>query len=238
MKAVDAAPPDPSQPPLDPDAAALRREVLLRDLEYWGECFWRNEESGERRVNFYITLVTSVMAALTGVWQLAKGSKATADADAVLRNVATPALLGLLIVGTITFLRMIRRNTITDEYKERAKAVRMLALGPRDFENLYNIPWKRRGSGVKVLDVLWTDGARSLFNGGLAVTVAALNSLVAGVLAGVRDPARALGTGAWAAAGVFLAQVIVSLAVELYQGARSRRRQEDRARRLGWPGQT
>src|ERR1044071_6029218 len=36
------------------------KDLLFADLEYFGECEWRNEESGEKRFNFFITLVTAV----------------------------------------------------------------------------------------------------------------------------------------------------------------------------------
>lgn len=42
-------------------------EFLLTEHKLIQESFWRNEESGEKRVNFFITLVTAVIAALVAL---------------------------------------------------------------------------------------------------------------------------------------------------------------------------
>jgi len=43
------------------------RAFLLAEHEHFGDSFWRNEETGEKRVNFLITLVTAVLAALVAL---------------------------------------------------------------------------------------------------------------------------------------------------------------------------
>ena len=43
------------------------KDLLLADYKYFGESFWKNEEIGETRVRFFITLVTAVLAALAAL---------------------------------------------------------------------------------------------------------------------------------------------------------------------------
>ncbi|MEW5719784.1 MAG: hypothetical protein AB1817_14230, partial [Chloroflexota bacterium] len=54
----------------DPEAQARRdktEEFMLAEYRYFADGFWRNEEAGERRVNFFITLVTAVISALVAL---------------------------------------------------------------------------------------------------------------------------------------------------------------------------
>ena len=39
-------------------------ELLLHDLDHFGESLWRNEETGEKRFDFFLTLVTAVAGGL------------------------------------------------------------------------------------------------------------------------------------------------------------------------------
>ena len=40
------------------------RDFLLNEHRYFAESFWKNEETGEKRVTFFITLITAVISAL------------------------------------------------------------------------------------------------------------------------------------------------------------------------------
>jgi hypothetical protein len=46
------------------EASAALRDLFLADLERLEESIWRNEEIGEKRVNFLVTFATAV----GGVW--------------------------------------------------------------------------------------------------------------------------------------------------------------------------
>jgi len=46
------------------DGAMDKQDFLLAEYQQYSEAFWRNEEAGERRVTFFITLATAVIAAL------------------------------------------------------------------------------------------------------------------------------------------------------------------------------
>lgn len=94
------------------------KDLLLADLEHFGESLWRNEELGEKRLTFFVTLVTAVSAGLTAL-------AAIEDvAFAEVRAAAGIALLVLLVLGLVTYLRMLKRNRVTDQYKARLRVIR------------------------------------------------------------------------------------------------------------------
>ena len=43
------------------------KELLLEELRYFSESFWRNEQVGETCVNYFVSLVTAVVAALVAL---------------------------------------------------------------------------------------------------------------------------------------------------------------------------
>lgn len=47
--------------------AEFTKEFLLSELRYLQETFWKNEAAGETRVNYFITLVTAVLAGLVAL---------------------------------------------------------------------------------------------------------------------------------------------------------------------------
>lgn len=87
---------------------SISKEFLLEEYGHFAGSFWRNEEVGEKRVNFFITLVTAVIAGL-----VALATKIKVD----VYPLAVFALIGLLFFGIVTLNRMIKRNQVTDEYK-------------------------------------------------------------------------------------------------------------------------
>lgn len=73
-------------------------DFLLVEYRNLADSFWRNEEAGERRVNFFITLVTAVLSALVAWATRGSGSRTDSDYAIVLF-----ALLALLALGSVTF---------------------------------------------------------------------------------------------------------------------------------------
>lgn len=137
-------------------------DFLLVEYRNLADSFWRNEEAGERRVNFFITLVTAVISALVA-WAT-RGSGVRTDFDYA---IVLFALLALLALGIVTFLRMLRRNQVTDSYKRAMDMIRAFFKEGderlRDYE-----PFKRTG--------------RKIGRGGLAEMVAVLNSVIGGAI--------------------------------------------------------
>ncbi|MCI0475582.1 MAG: hypothetical protein L0Y55_04995, partial [Anaerolineales bacterium] len=94
-------------------------EFLLAEYKNLADSFWRNEDAGERRVNFFITLVTAVISAL-----VALATRSTDLRPDIISAIIVFALAALLTFGVITLLRMIRRNRATDEYKRAMALIR------------------------------------------------------------------------------------------------------------------
>ena len=88
---------------------------LLEEYRHFANSFWRNEEVGEKRVNFFITLVTAVMAGLVAL---------ATKTEVYVYPIAVFALAGLLFFGRTTLRRMIQRDTVTDEYKVAMDIIR------------------------------------------------------------------------------------------------------------------
>jgi hypothetical protein len=133
---------------------------LLAEHKYLGDCFWRNEEIGERRVNFFITLVT---AAITALVALATSKEGNLRKDDVY-FITVLALLALLSFGVVTLLRMIHRNTVTDGYK---RAMEMIRGHFRDSDD--------RLQGYQPFE---KGKPRKLGTGGLVDMVAIVNSII------------------------------------------------------------
>lgn len=239
----------------------LGADLLRRDYDYWAECFWKNEESGERRLQFLITLVTAVMAGLGALfgYVVAAGRSATPAltmdqavgeaADVVLR-VAIPALGGLLLVGIVTFLRMVHRDRVTDDYKERLDQLRRTVYGDLRASWLYDpesldrfgasrpepgaAEARRAERGRRVRTAGGHRARRSLVQGGLSTTVAALDGLLAGLIAGLAlwkfegAPTR---DASLAGVGAGLATLFLHTLVMRWRMADAR---EERALRAKW----
>ena len=96
------------------------KEFLMADYKYLCDSFWKNEETGERRVQFFITLVTAVLAAIATL--LAKAT--TRDDYYSLYAISIFALFGLIVFGFVTLLRILKRNEVTDGYKRDLDEIR------------------------------------------------------------------------------------------------------------------
>jgi hypothetical protein len=94
-------------------------KFLLAEYGYLSDSFWKNEESGEKRVNYLITLVTAVIAAIVTL-TTRQGSLS----DTLIALIALASCLALLAVGLLTFMRMIRREEVTDGYKRGLDDIR------------------------------------------------------------------------------------------------------------------
>jgi hypothetical protein len=145
------------------DVSERTKELLLAEYRYLADSFWRNEEGGEKRVNFFITLVTAVLAAL-----VALATRQGSLTGGQISGIAFAACLGLLAVGILTFRRLIRRNHVTDSYKDAMDGVRtrFREWDPRDLGDYEPFPPR-------------VGGARSFGRGGLTDMVAVVNSVIA-----------------------------------------------------------
>jgi hypothetical protein len=149
--------------------------LLLADLEHFGESLWRNDEIGERRFNFFLTLTTSVIAGLAALY--AADNKSAID-KAMLPYVTRAALAGLFMFGLMTYLRLLQKNRVTDEHHQTLRHIRE-RLAKLDPEALgYNVPqqlphtvkWLR--GGLAQTAALMTAGLSALLVYSFAASVA------------------------------------------------------------------
>ncbi len=93
-------------------ADSASKDLLLADYRHLAESFWNNEKTGETRVSLFIGLVTLVIGAL--VTLVASDDP---PGDDTMRIIVMLSLFGLLMLGVITWLRILKRNETTDRYK-------------------------------------------------------------------------------------------------------------------------
>jgi putative (di)nucleoside polyphosphate hydrolase len=141
-------------------------DLLVADLEHFGEALLRNEEIGEKRFEFFVTLATAVIGGL-----VAFATNSSPFATAYLTQVLRWSLVGLLLFGLLTYLRMLQRNRVTDEYKRTLNYIRTVYKSAAGEALLptYSVPrtihsrateWLRAGYGetLAVLNGLLTIG--------------------------------------------------------------------------------
>jgi 8-oxo-dGTP pyrophosphatase MutT (NUDIX family) len=155
------------------DKMSSAKEFLLADYKYLCDSFWKNEETGETRVRFFITLVTAVLAA---VGALLANAIQKNEFDLVI-PICLFSLFALFLLGLVTLLRLLKRNKVTDGYKKDMDEIRQRF---KEYFDEYGIlsgydPF----GGVEARDIQ----VRKI--GGLAHTVSVINSLVIAAVAGI-----------------------------------------------------
>jgi ADP-ribose pyrophosphatase YjhB (NUDIX family) len=173
------------------------KDLLLEDYRYFSESFWKNEQTGETRVNLFVGIVTLVVGALAALI-----NQQNAPFGEPLRLVVLGSLFSLLALGLITFARMLTRNENTDGYKKSMDTIRQLFKDHFDDDDgilLHYYPFgapqmeerngkdKTHGTASK-LGKWWKEYKKEIRPrkfGGLAHTVAAINSLILAGLVGV-----------------------------------------------------
>ncbi len=146
---------------------------LLEEYKSLQESFLRNEELGERRVNFFITLTTAVIGTLAAIWEVAN--------DGIDRIFFFLGLVLVFLFGIVTLVRIIRRNLVTHEYLRALGRIRryFADTDPAIQRFLPYPPYDDRPQREKK----WKD-VLSLGTGGLAEMVSLVNSLIlAGIFA-------------------------------------------------------
>ena len=151
------------------------RDLLLADLEHFGEALFRNEETGEKRFSFFVTLVTAVAGGL-----VALATSDGAPPSAVLLRISCATVGFLFLVGVLTYLRLLQRNRVTDEYQRTMQYIRRhLSIDVAHLAT-YSVPvsaGKRRSSPY------W-----NVLKAGYAPTIAIINALLAALFVYLLNP--------------------------------------------------
>ena len=141
------------------------KDLLVADIEHFGESLWRNEETGEKRLSFFLTLVTAVVGGL-----VALATSERAPEEEGLRKIAGGAAAALLVIGLLSYLRMIRRNLVTDGYLKTLKRIRESYKEMCPALDRYQVP------------LTIASPAQNWPRGGYAETVAVLNGFLVAAL--------------------------------------------------------
>ncbi len=102
------------------------KDLLIADLQHFGESRWRNEEVGEKRFEFFVTLVTAVSAGLVAL--ASTDGKIFQILNTTLPELAGQASLALLIFGLLTYFRMLHRDWVTTEFNDTTDRIRNLYI--------------------------------------------------------------------------------------------------------------
>lgn len=185
------------------------KDILLADLQTIRDTIVRNEEIGEKRFSFFISLITAVGAGLAA---LVTGDKGP-FADWV-PSIVTGALAILLAFSVLTYLRMLYRNKVARGFeimdRHICAAARRLCA-PLQTMN-YQLPWPKKGPTER-----W-------FVAGYAQTVAVFVGMLTGALiASIQFQAgRTIGCDLTAAISVGLSvTVLLWILATLYHGKKS-----------------
>jgi len=137
---------------------------LIADLEQFGQALLRNEEIGERRFNFFLVLVTAVVGGLVTLH--------TAEIQFrgdTLQYIRSGAFAALFSFGFLTYLRMLQRNRVTDEFKETLRFIRRHLLNINGADMQYEVPRRL------------VPRNRNWVRGGLAETVGVMTAVLLGL---------------------------------------------------------
>lgn len=185
------------------------RELLIVEYQHAAESLLRNEEDGERRVRFFLSLA----GAAAGVVVLVRGDSPQAVNPDEVEPLLAVLLGALTIIGYTTFLRVVERNLASERYKRGLNRIRRAFVPSSSHEgnaylafDPYEVRCRRRPS--------W----RSFGKGGWLETVSLVEAGVVGGLASVLIP-----SGTWwlegllaAAAGIATWMALVTRAARSY----------------------
>lgn len=97
------------------------KDLLIADLEHFEESLWRNEEIGEKRFSFFVTLVTAVAGGLVAFYTRDESQSWKPEQSQPLIAAASGVLL---LICVLSYLRMLHRNHVTDQYKKTIRYIR------------------------------------------------------------------------------------------------------------------
>jgi 8-oxo-dGTP pyrophosphatase MutT (NUDIX family) len=198
------------------------KDFLLEEYKNLADCFWKNEQSGETRVNLFIGFAG---AAIGGLVTLVSSEHSPAHGE-TLRLIVGASLSALIVLGIVTLFRMLKRNATTDGYKQGCDVIRQLFKDHFDDDHILlgYYPFAAARDKTKK-----PSEYRKI--GGLTHTVAVINSLLlAGFAGAVFYPASHSGESFTAAAIIAAAAFFAGLAAQFVFVNRSEHQAKDRLR--------
>lgn len=163
--------------------ASGAKDLLFQDFRYLSEAFWKYEQTGETRVNWFIGITTAVIGGLVTLTTQQYGLKGQR-----LRFVVIGGLLALLVFGLITLARLAARNKNTDMCKRGLDAIRQSIKDHFDPDGTlvgyYPIDLPEQVASRKTWGRKYSDEWQFRKFGGLSYSVAAINSLICAGIVG------------------------------------------------------
>lgn len=189
-----------SNPPSSTGATSSGADAfLLEEYKHLSALLRQNEDAGDKRITFLLSLTTAVGSGLAVL-----ASKETGLAIENLLKVANVALAVLLALGVVTLRRVHKRNMTTDSYKKSMDDIRSMFTASDSRLLGYN-PFPTKASN----ELSWKD--HRILKGGLLTITCLLNSLFIAALSWINTSDRFLPPNIFAG-GVF----ILALAVQWF----------------------
>ena len=162
----------------DGKSSDLFDAFMVAELEHTADSLLRNEEDGERRVTVFLTIAGAAGATLT---YLAGGESLE---PYEVNPLFIAVLSAVLVVGYVTFVRVVRRNLTSDEYKERLNRARTYFVPNRADPRIQKyLPFNPYELDERP-DPHWLSIGRA----GWLETTAVVNALIAGALGATLVP--------------------------------------------------
>lgn len=147
-------------------------DIFKSDLTHVRKLLIESEQIGEKRVNFLLSFATAVGG---GLVTLHTSDAAKHDA-AWVHEVTVASLAALLLVSLVIYLRLLRRNRLTDHYGEVADMIVERRVRFSGQDGAIKFSYKPRWAPKEGL-------ARQLTRGGFAQTVAVIMGILTAMLA-------------------------------------------------------
>jgi mannose-6-phosphate isomerase-like protein (cupin superfamily) len=163
--------------------ASGAKDLLFQDFRHLSESFWKYEQTGETRVNWFIGITTAAIGGLVTLTTQQYGLKGQP-----LRFAVMGGLLALLVFGLITLARLATRNKNSDKCKRGLDAIRQSIRDHFDPDRAllgyYPIDLPEQVASRETWRARYGDEWQFRKFGGLSHSVAAINSLVVGGIVG------------------------------------------------------
>ena len=137
---------------------------LLKEYDYYANCFWKSEEKGEKRLNFFISLVTAVLTASIAIFTFIPTFEGAFNFSIFIILIFI-ILIALFSFGLTTLKRIVKRNLDSDLYKSHLDEIRGI------FQNIYK-------TELEYYKFYKNVPPREISTGGIANIISFLNSII------------------------------------------------------------
>jgi putative (di)nucleoside polyphosphate hydrolase len=167
----------PGSEDTEPEAILNNRaNFLLAELGHFEQAFLQNEQMGEGRFRFFLTLIT---AAITGLVALHTAKDEIIDGQQ-LQPIVMYTLGLLWLFGLLTYLRMLQRDRVNEGYKQDLKHIRGLLRDELRLTN-YEVPFSPHASSTEK-ELFSPEWWERRLRAGYTQTVGAICVLLMGML--------------------------------------------------------